>query len=183
MILDNLAIIVAMTTDGVIGRNGTMPWHLPSDLAYFRKQTMGCPVVMGRKTYESIGRPLPGRDNIVVSRDASYEVPAGVRVFTDIHEALEETSMVTKLAGDGKFFVIGGAQIYKEAIPRASYLYVTHILGADIEGDTYFPYETYVVDDQPHKLLPTFETYHREFVHAEETADSHTLIMQQYVRL
>jgi len=183
MILDNLAIIVAMTRDAVIGKDGKMPWHLPSDLAYFKRTTMGCPIVMGRKTYESIGRPLPGRDNVVISRDPNFVVPDGVRVFTDIDEALEETSMLTKLAGDGPFFVIGGAQIYKKAIRRASFLHVTHILG-DIDGDTYFPYEEYVVDDTPHKHYPTFEAIDKQFVDQTlSKGDSHSMIFTQYVRV
>jgi len=127
-----LTIIVARARNGVIGRDNQLPWHLPEDLAFFKRTTMGAPIIMGRKTHESIGRPLPGRRNIVVTRDAArrYE---GCEIATGIDEAL-------KLAGkDGapEAFLIGGTQLYAQGIGLADKLVVTEI-DADFEGDATF---------------------------------------------
>ena len=123
-------MIAAMARKRVIGRENAMPWHLPEDLKHFKRLTLGHPVVMGRKTYESIGRPLPGRENIVITRSASLALP-GVRVVTSLNEALELTQ--------GKpAFVIGGAEIYRLALPLADCLHLTEI-DIDVDGDTFFP--------------------------------------------
>lgn len=126
-----LTLIVARARNGVIGRAGTLPWRLPEDLAHFKRTTMGCPIVMGRRTWESIGRPLPGRRNIVVSRDAGLAA-AGVEVAASLDTAL------ALCADAAEVFVIGGARLYAEALPRAQRLVVTEI-DADFDGDTQFP--------------------------------------------
>jgi dihydrofolate reductase len=129
--LPRITLIVARARNGVIGRDGTLPWRLPEDLAHFKRTTMGHPIVMGRKTWESIGRPLPGRRSIVVSRQAG-STTAGAEVAPSLDAAL------TLCAGTDEVFVIGGAQLYREALPRAQRLIVTEI-DADFEGDTEFP--------------------------------------------
>ena len=127
-----LSLIVAHADNRIIGKDNTMPWHLPDDLAYFKKTTLGKPVVMGRKTYQSIGRPLPGRQNIVISRDTTFNAK-GIDTANSVEQALA-------LAGDAaEVMVIGGGAIYKHCLPAANRLYVTHIQ-ADIDGDTQFPH-------------------------------------------
>ncbi|MEW6990234.1 type 3 dihydrofolate reductase [Colwelliaceae bacterium 6441] len=126
-----LSMIVAHANNRIIGKDNDMPWHLPADLAYFKKTTLGKPVVMGRKTYESIGRPLPGRQNIVISRDANYQAD-GIDTATSVEQALA-------IAGDvPEVMVIGGGAIYQHCLTAADRLYITHI-DAEIEGDTQFP--------------------------------------------
>lgn len=126
-----LTLIVARARNGVIGRDNTLPWRLPEDLAHFKRTTMGAPVIMGRKTWESIGRPLPGRRNIVVSRNAGLRLE-GAEVAGSLEDALR------LCVGVEQVFLIGGAQLYAEALPSADRLIVTEI-DADIEGDAYFP--------------------------------------------
>jgi len=126
-----ISLIVAHDKNRVIGYKNQMPWHLPGDLKYFKETTMGKPLIMGRKTFESIGRPLPGRRNIVITRNKDYH-HEGIEVASSFEEAL-------KLAGDAEeIMVIGGGQIFKMALPMADRLYITHIDHA-FEGDTYFP--------------------------------------------
>lgn len=120
-----------MTPDRIIGKEGALPWHLPEDLAFFKRTTSGHPIVMGRKTYESIGRPLPKRRNIVLTRDQSWSAP-GVEV---IHSP-EELDSLPDLAGT--VFIIGGAEIYAALLPRADDLLVSHVFGRH-EGDTRLP--------------------------------------------
>ena len=129
-----LALVAAIARDGVIGRDGTIPWRIPEDMHRFRALTMGHPVVMGRRTWESIPdrfRPLPGRRNIVVTRNPSWSAEGAERAHS-IEDAL------TLLAGEPRAFVIGGAEIYALALPFADELLLTEI-GADVEGDTRFP--------------------------------------------
>ncbi|EOD9422119.1 MULTISPECIES: type 3 dihydrofolate reductase [Vibrio] len=126
-----ISMIAAMADNRIIGKDNQMPWHLPADFAWFKRCTMGKPVVMGRKTYESIGRPLPGRLNIVISRDASLFIE-GVTTVTSIEQALEVAGEVEEV------MIIGGGAIYAACLPMANKLYVTHI-EAEIEGDTQFP--------------------------------------------
>ena len=126
-----LSMIVAHADNRVIGKDNDMPWHLPADLAYFKRTTLGKPIIMGRKTYESIGRPLPGRKNIVISRDDEYRAE-GVEVVGSVEAALALVSDVEEV------MVIGGGAIYKHCLPAAQRLYITHI-DANIVGDTYFP--------------------------------------------
>jgi len=126
-----LTLIVARARNGVIGRAGALPWHLPEDLAHFKRTTMGHPIVMGRKTWESIGRPLPGRRSIVVSRQPGF-VAAGAEVADSLEAALARCVQASEV------FVIGGAQLYREALPHAERLIVTEI-DADFDGDAHFP--------------------------------------------
>ncbi|NOH24423.1 type 3 dihydrofolate reductase [Vibrio europaeus] len=126
-----ISMIAAMANDRIIGKDNQMPWHLPADFAWFKRSTMGKPVVMGRKTYDSIGRPLPGRQNIVISRDASLVIE-GVDTVTSIDEALQAAGDVEEV------MIIGGGTIYEACLPTANKLYVTHI-EAQIQGDTQFP--------------------------------------------
>ncbi|MFV8454794.1 type 3 dihydrofolate reductase [Vibrio owensii] len=126
-----ISMIAAMADNRIIGKDNQMPWHLPADFAWFKRCTMGKPVVMGRKTYESIGRPLPGRLNIVISRDASFSIE-GVTTVTSIEQALEVAGEVEEV------MIIGGGAIYAACLPMANKLYVTHI-EAEIDGDTQFP--------------------------------------------
>ncbi|MGR5067976.1 MULTISPECIES: type 3 dihydrofolate reductase [Vibrio] len=126
-----ISMIAAMADNRIIGKDNQMPWHLPADFAWFKRCTMGKPVVMGRKTYDSIGRPLPGRLNIVISRDASLLIE-GVTTVTSIEQALEVTGDVEEV------MIIGGGAIYAACLPMANKLYVTHI-EAKIDGDTQFP--------------------------------------------
>lgn len=130
-----ISIIVAVSDNGVIGREGKLPWHLPADLKRFKSITIGKPIIMGRKTYESIGRPLPERYNIVVSRDSAFR-PTGVIVCHDLGNALAEAK---KLAGpNGEIMIIGGRQIYENAMPVAQRIYLTRVHG-NFEGDVLFP--------------------------------------------
>lgn len=127
-----ISLLVAMDKNNVIGKDNTLPWHLPADLAYFKKVTMGHPIVMGRKTFDSIGRALPGRENIVITRDVNYHAE-GITVIHSIDEIL---SMRDKT--ENEIFVIGGAEIFNAILPYSDRLYITEI-EAEFEGDTYFP--------------------------------------------
>ncbi len=126
-----LTAIVAMADNRVIGRDGDLPWHLPEDLKFFKKTTSGHPIVMGRKTYDSIGRPLPKRTNIVLTRDTDWTAD-GVTV---IHSPEELKTLALE---SDETFIIGGAEIYKAFLPHLNSLIVTHVHG-DYEGDTQFP--------------------------------------------
>ncbi|MBT3559364.1 MAG: dihydrofolate reductase [Rhodospirillales bacterium] len=133
----DISIIVAMCQNRVIGRDGGMPWHLPGELQYFKKVTMSKPVVMGRRTFESIGRPLPGRANIVITRDAAY-APDGVIVAHTLSDALRLATEHAVAGGATEVMVIGGGQVYAETLDQASRVYLTEI-HATIDGDTFFP--------------------------------------------
>ena len=127
-----VSILVAVSENGVIGRGGKLPWHLGDDLKRFKQLTMGHAIVMGRKTWESIGRALPGRRNVVISRRADYSA-AGAEVVGSLDEAIA----LAQVAGETELFVIGGAEIYRFAMPQTDRLYVTRVL-ADVEGDARF---------------------------------------------
>jgi len=126
-----ISIIAALAENRVIGAGNRLPWHLPADLRHFRELTMGKPVLMGRRTHESIGRPLPGRANLVVTRDACYGAP-GCRVADGLDEALAAYPDAPEV------MVIGGVTLYAQALPRATRLYLTRIQHA-FDGDVYFP--------------------------------------------
>ncbi len=126
-----LSLIVAMANNRVIGIENRLPWHLPADLQHFKKITMGKPILMGRKTYESIGRPLPGRENIVLTRDKTFK-PEGCTIYHSIDEALEATKDYEEV------MVIGGDSFYQQLISKADRLYLTFI-DLDIKGDAFFP--------------------------------------------
>jgi dihydrofolate reductase len=126
-----LAIIVARAKNGVIGVNNTLPWHLPEDLKHFKNTTLGCPIIMGRNTWVSLGRPLPGRRNIVVSRNPEFKAE-GAETFTSLEDAIDACSDVEKA------FIIGGAQIYDEALMYVDKLIITEV-DIEIDGDAFFP--------------------------------------------
>lgn len=124
-------LLAAVAANGVIGAKGRLPWHIPEDLKHFKKLTLGHPVIMGRKTWESLGKALPGRENIVVTRNAGYEAP-GAAVATSLEGAL------ALCAGEKVAFVIGGEQLFADSLPIAAGLVLTEIF-KDYEGDTWFP--------------------------------------------
>ncbi|MEK4092925.1 MULTISPECIES: dihydrofolate reductase [unclassified Viridibacillus] len=127
-----ISLIVAHDENNVIGLNNAMPWHLPGDLAYFKRTTMGKPMIMGRKTFESIGKPLPGRTNIVITRDEKY-VREGIVIVHSLEEALAQAKKESE-----EIMIIGGEQIFRITLPMADRLYVTKI-EKQYEGDTFFP--------------------------------------------
>ena len=129
-----ISLIVAMAKNRVIGNNNEMPWHLPADFAYFKKITIGHPVIMGRKTFESIGRPLPGRRNIVVSRNPVFRAD-GAEVAASLQQAINACDNQTEC---NEIFVIGGATLYAEALARVDRIYLTEVDAAP-DGDTLFP--------------------------------------------
>ena len=124
----NVAIIAAIADNGVIGDAGKIPWHISDDLKRFKRLTLGHPIIMGRKTYDSLGKPLPGRRNIVLTRGAAI---AGVECFADLDAALAACR-------DEIIFIIGGAEIYRQALPLANALFITHV-HRPVAGDTRFP--------------------------------------------
>ena len=130
------AAIVAVASNGVIGLNNQLPWYLPNDLKYFKATTMGKPLVMGRKTFESIGKPLPGRTNIVVTRNLKYSV-GGVSVVHSLDEAISLAKQIAKADGSEELMIIGGAQLYAEALLQIDRLYLTEVK-AQVDGDAYF---------------------------------------------
>ncbi|MXS83894.1 dihydrofolate reductase [Nitrosomonas oligotropha] len=130
-----LSILVAMAKNRVIGRDNRLPWHLPADLKHFKFLTMGQAIVMGRKTYESIGKPLPGRANIVITRQTDYQIPGAV-VVNSLEDALlvcEETSTT-----DTENFIIGGEKLYRQTIKICQRMYITEIQ-SNFDGDVFFP--------------------------------------------
>lgn len=129
--------VVAVALNGVIGADGDMPWRLPSDLKRFKEITMGKPIVMGRKTFDSIGRPLPGRPNIVISRSLT-EVPEGVSLFATIEDALDHARQVARELGAGEVCVIGGGEIYRQTLDQTGRIYLTRVM-AEAQGDTVYP--------------------------------------------
>ena len=126
-----ISIIVAMAANSIIGRDNQLPWHLPADLKHFKQTTMGKPILMGRKTWESIGRPLPGRTNIVITRDSTYSA-AGCVVVNSIDAA------ITAATGQNEVMVIGGAELYRQVMPCTDTIYLTRI-HETFAGDTRFP--------------------------------------------
>lgn len=132
-----ISLIVARTRNGVIGRNNTMPWHLPEDLRYFKRVTLGKPVIMGRNTWESLGKPLPGRDNIVITRNSSYSAE-GAHIANTLNDAINLATSLASEKNSDEIMIIGGAQIYREALPLVQRAYITEI-DADIDGDAFFP--------------------------------------------
>ena len=158
-----ITLIVAVADSGVIGRDNGLPWHLPEDLKRFKRLTMGKPMVMGRRTFESIGKPLPGRQNIVVTRDTNYRRD-GVTVVHDVDGAL-------RAAGDvPEIMVIGGAELFRALLPRAGRIHLTRVHG-NIEGDVMWPAlderDWVVVEreshsaDERHAYAMTFEVWEK----------------------
>jgi len=144
-----LTLIVARARNGTIGRDNTLPWRLPEDLAHFKRTTMGAPIIMGRKTWDSIGKPLPGRRNIVVSRNPDLKIEGA-----EVAPSLEDAQRLC--IGVQQVFLIGGAQLYAEALPSADRLVVTEI-DADVEGDAFFP-----AIDRMQWLETSRESHHSE---------------------
>ena len=132
-----IALIVAMAQNRCIGVNNAMPWHLPEDLKYFKRTTLGKPVIMGRKTFDSIGRPLPGRKNIVITRNPSWQFE-GVEVVNGLDQGLLLAKAAARSAEVDEIMVIGGAQIYAAALPLAERMYITQV-ATSFEGDAFFP--------------------------------------------
>lgn len=128
-----ISLVVAAARNGVIGSKGKMPWHLPADLKHFKNVTWGLPILMGRKTFDSLGKPLPGRQNIVITRQPGFS-PEGVQVAATPDQALT----IARSSAAKEVCVIGGGEIYKVFFPLADRIYLTRVQ-AEIEGDTYFP--------------------------------------------
>ena len=168
-IVQGLSIIAAVARNGVIGKGGALPWKLPGDLKHFMSTTMGKPVIMGRKTYESMKGPLPGRTNLVLTRQADF-THGGIVVFTDFGKSVDFAREKAAEKGGNEFFVIGGENIYELAIPIASKAYITRV-DAEPGGDAFFP--NFPVDewilmsdaafksDQLHSASYTIEIYER----------------------
>jgi len=133
-----IALVVAATENDVIGRSGGLPWRIPSDLRLFRKITMGKPVIMGRRTFASIGKPLDGRDNIVLSRDPAFAAE-GVIVRPNLASAIAEARAIAAQKGANEIMVIGGSEVFREALPHAHRIYLTRVHGAP-EGDVHLPH-------------------------------------------
>jgi dihydrofolate reductase len=129
--MSRVVLIAAVARGGAIGRGNALPWHLPEDLQHFKRTTLGCPVVMGRRTWDSIGRPLPGRRSLVVSRQPGLAIE-GVEVFESLDAALQAAATAPETC------VIGGAEIYRQALPRAGVVHLTRV-HASVQADTFFP--------------------------------------------
>ena len=132
-----ISLIVAMAQNRVIGLDGGIPWHISADLKFFRRVTMGHPIVMGRKTYQSIGGALPGRTNIVITRNEKFHAP-DADVVHDLGSGLEKAEAMAEIEGSGEVFIIGGANIYAQAMGRAERIYLTEI-DLTPPGDAWFP--------------------------------------------
>jgi dihydrofolate reductase len=162
-----LSIIVAVAENGVIGREGDLPWRLSADLQRFKRLTMGHSIIMGRRTWESIGRALPGRRTIVVTRQPAYPV---ADTCVELAKSLNSALQSAEDAGDDEAFVVGGAELYRDALSRTARLYITRVQ-ANVEGDTFFPEvrwsDWHLVGSEPHAADPkndypmVFEIYDR----------------------
>jgi len=163
-----ISLIVAAAQNNVIGKNNTMPWHLPDDLKHFRTLTDGHVIIMGRKCFESIGKPLPNRRNIIITRDQTYEAPG-----CEVSSSYDEAVMFAGKDHPQEIFVIGGGEIYKLAMKSANRIYMTRV-HADIDGDIYFPEidpalwketerEEHLADER-HPYPFSFETFERKDV-------------------
>ena len=151
-------IIVAIADNNAIGKDNALLWHISEDLKFFKRTTMGCPVIMGRKTFESIGRPLPKRQNIVISR--GFDAPEGVVVVGSLEDAYmaAENSVIPDPIGNSRCFIMGGGQIYAQAMPDMDRLIVTHVHTVIEDADTFFP----PIDPSIWKVESRSEMYHDE---------------------
>lgn len=145
-----ISLIVAASLNHGIGKDNQLPWHLPADLKFFKKTTMGCPVIMGRKTFQSIGRTLPGRKNVVITRDNSFNSDGAFDII--LASGLDDA--LARLAGESEVFIIGGGEIFRQSIERADYIYLT-VVDTVLEADVFFP----VID--PGKFAMVWEEKHR----------------------
>ena len=134
-----IAIVIAVADNGVIGRGNELPWDLPDDLQHFKRTTMGRPIIMGRKTFESIGRPLPGRLNIILTRDGAWHAP-GVSVATSMKHAIDIAEGQALIDGADSVMVIGGEEVYRQALPFTSRVFLTRVHG-NVHGDAFFDLE------------------------------------------
>jgi len=161
--LPRLTLVVAYSDNRVIGRDNALPWKLPGDLAHFKRTTLGSPIIMGRKTWESLGRPLPGRTNVVISRNLRYAAP-GATVVPTLQAAVEA-------CGDAPdAYVIGGAQIYAQALPLAARVIATEV-HAHVEGDAFFPYlPSFAWREASRQPQPAENGYDYDFVVYERQA-------------
>ncbi len=132
-----LCLIAALASNRVIGRDNQLPWHLPADLKHFKALTLGKPIIMGRKTWDSLGRPLPGRLNLVISRQPELRLE-GAEVFESLEQAIQRADQWAREQGVDELMLIGGAQLYAQALERADRLYLTRV-GLNPEGDAWFP--------------------------------------------
>jgi len=132
-----IAMIAAVARNGVIGNEQDIPWRIPSDFAFFKRTTMGKPMVMGRKQYETVGKPLPGRTNIIVTRDPDFRAEGTVVVHT-LDEALRRAAEIAARDGVNEVMIIGGGTIYEQLMPRADRLYISHV-DLEPEGNVHFP--------------------------------------------
>ncbi|AKQ44898.1 hypothetical protein TH63_03505 [Rufibacter radiotolerans] len=151
-----IGIVVAISENRVIGKDNQLIWHLPEDLKHFKKLTMGHPMIMGRKTFEAIGKPLPGRTTVIVTRQPEYQAPEGGLVATSLEEALQQS-----LALDEQVLVIGGGEIYQQALPLAEVVYLT-LVHESFDGDVFFPEldtEVWEVTDQEEHLADEKHAY------------------------
>jgi dihydrofolate reductase len=161
-----VSIIVAAAENNVIGRQGQLPWHLPADLQHFKKLTLGHPIVMGRRTFESIGRVLPGRTNVVVTTQTAWPAPAGVLLAHSLPEAL---ALAAQQPGGEEVCVIGGGEIYRAALPAVDVVHLTEVHTTVPDGDTFFP------------ALPP--TAWREETRARHTPDEKNSLAYSFVTL
>lgn len=162
-----VSAIVAVASNNAIGRDNALPWHLPEDLKFFKRTTMGKPVLMGRKTFESLGRPLPGRLNIVLSSQKDLTLPEGVVLCHSLEEGLAQL----KAAGNDEVFVIGGGKIFADCLPLLDRLYITRIEFQPDDADVFFPeidsskwklvWEEPHQADERHAYNYTFQKYER----------------------
>lgn len=170
-----VSMIAGVAENGVIGSDQTIPWRIPSDMAFFKATTMGKPVVMGRKQYETVGRPLPGRANIVITRQSGYQ-PAGVEVVNSIDAGIKLAIDIATQAGVDEIMIIGGGELYSQMIERADRLYISHI-DLSPPGDVVFPEikpEDWVVVDQPETLpSPKDDASYRVKVYERRNVTAH----------
>lgn len=162
-----ISFIVAAADDNAIGKHNTLPWHLPEDLKFFKRTTIGKPVIMGRKTYESLGRPLPGRLNIVLTSNPDFKVADGVLVYNNINEAVERLQQ--EKCDEG--FIIGGGHVFAETMSAADRLYITRVHTTVPDADAYFPeidhthwklvWEEKHDTDEQHKYSFAFQKFER----------------------
>lgn len=163
-----LAFIVAVAENNAIGIRNTLPWYLPEDLKFFKRTTLGKPVIMGRKTYESLGKPLPGRLNIVLTHQRGMEVPDGVLLYEDVNDAIR---YLEDMSCD-ECFIIGGGKVFESTLPLVDRLYITRVHTSIANADTFFP----EIDHSHWKLV--WEEYH----HADEQ-HQYAFTFQQFDRL
>jgi dihydrofolate reductase len=164
-----VVLVLAVSENGVIGRGNALPWDLPDDLQHFKKATMGCPILMGRKTFESVGRPLPGRTNLVLTRDSTWQAP-GVTVFSSVDKALALAEAQALIDGASAVCVVGGAEIYRLCLPKADRILLTLVHG-DVSGDATFDLS----------VLDTWREQRREHF-PKGSRNSHDFSVVEFVR-